>query len=77
MDRDNIYFINTPVDIQDEYFERFCERLENVPDDAIIYLRYAPCMSLHGKFYFEVYVCESIVEHSSLNYPADFLIFLK
>lgn len=77
MERDNIFFINTPTDIQDEYFEYFCERLEEVEDEKIIYIKFAPIMSLMGKYYFEVYICDAIVDHSTLNYPADFLIFLK
>ena len=75
----DIFFINTPVDIQEEIYNDIIEKLisYNIPDNKIIYLRMTTSIGIFGKYYFEVYVCNNIVEHSSLNYPADFLIFLK
>lgn len=74
-----IFFINTPVEIQEEFYSYIEENLSayNIPADKTIYLRFNTTMNIQGKYYFQVYITEGIVEHSSLSYPADFLIFLK
>lgn len=75
----DIFFINTPVEIQEEIYYDIIEKLlsYDISSNKVIYLRMSTSMSIFGKYYFEVYVCDNIVEHSTLNYPADFLIFLK
>ena len=74
-----IFFINTPVEIQEEFYSYIEENLfaYDIPADKTIYLRFNTTMNIQGKYYFQVYITEGIVEHSSLSYPADFLIFLK
>jgi hypothetical protein len=75
----DIFFINTPVEIQEEFYSYIEENLSayDIPADKTIYLRFNTAMNVQGKYYFQVYLTKGVVEHSILNYPADFLIFLK
>lgn len=75
----NIFFINTPVDIQDEIYDTISEQLKryNIPENKIIYLRFTPIASIYGKFCFSVYIKDTIIDHALLDYSPDFLIFNK
>lgn len=75
----DIFFINTPVDIQEEIYPFIEKRIEerNIPENKTVYLNFVTNMNMLGRYYFQVYLTDGIVEHSTLNYPADFLIFLK
>lgn len=75
----DIFFINTPVDIQEEVYPYIEERLNHrdIPETKTIYLNFVTNMNMLGKYYFQVYLTNGVVEHSTLNYPPDFLIFLK
>lgn len=75
----DIFFINTPLDIQEELYPIIEYRLaeHNIPEDKTIYLNFVTNMNMLGKYYFQVFITDGVVEHSTLNYPADFLIFLK
>lgn len=75
----DIFFINTPVEIQEEFYPIILEQLSNLNlnENKTIYLRFVNSISLIGKKYFEVFITNGVVEHSSLNYSPDFLIFSK
>jgi hypothetical protein len=77
--QNDIFFINTPVELQDEMYDSIIEQLSqlNISEEKTIYLRFTNSLSLLNKKYFEVFITNGVVEHSSLNYSPDFLIFSK
>lgn len=74
----DIFFIDTPVEIQDEIYYDIIAHLEeyNIPENKIIYLKMTPIINLIGKYYFHVFIEDTIVDHSLLRRAPDFLIFL-
>ena len=79
MRQNDIFFINTPVEVQDELYDSIIEQLSqfSIPETKTIYLRFTNSLSLLNKKYFEVFMTDGVAEHSSLNYSPDFLIFSK
>lgn len=79
MMENDIFFINTPVELQEEIYDTLVHQLSafNIDEDKTIYLRFTNAFGLINKKYFEVFITDGIVEHSSLNYAPDFLIFSK
>ena len=77
--KNDIFFINTPIKIQEEIYYDIEEQLSryDIPEDSIIYLKFTPITSFYGKFCFSVYIRNNIVDHSLLNYTPDFLIFSR
>ena len=77
--QNDIFFINTPVELQDEMYDSIIEQLSqfNISENKTIYIRFTNSLSLLNKKYFEVFITNGVVEHSSLNYSPDFLIFSK
>ena len=75
---DEIYFLNTPVDVQEEIYNDIIEKLSNleIDDNHIVYLRQVSSINFSDSYYFEVFVKSSVVDHETLISP-DFLIFLK
>lgn len=76
---DNLYFLQTPAEIQDEIFNEVLEKLENlsIPNNALVYLKFSPITNIPNKFFFQGYMRnEAIQDKSSLCEP-DFLIFLS
>lgn len=75
MIEDNIYFIETPVEIQDECYYQLVEHLTNLglETDKNIYLKLETIFNMPGKHFFNVYLQDSF--NSNLN--PDFLIFLQ
>lgn len=74
----DIFFINTPVDIQDEVYYEVVEQLSmyDIAPDKVIYLKMTPIINLGGKYYFQVFVESGIVSHELLKKAPDFLIFM-
>jgi hypothetical protein len=75
MIEDNIYFIDTPVEIQDEAYYKILEQLNQIeiPDNKNIYLKLTPIFNIPGKYYFNVYIQDTL----DINLRPDFLIFLQ
>jgi hypothetical protein len=74
MIEDNIFFIDTPPDIQDEIFYEVLNHLENCDyKDKNIYLKPATALNIPDKYYFNVYIAKSF----DPNAIPDFLIFLS
>ena len=75
---DEIYFLNTPVEIQEEIYNDIVEKLSNleIDNNDIVYLRQVSSINFSDNYYFEVYVRPNIVDHKTLISP-EFLIFLK
>lgn len=79
MNSENIYFVDTPVEIQDEYFYNILEKLEEIEIDnnAYVYLKFSSIMNLPGKFFFKGFIKDAIEIDKTFNYEPDFLIFLS
>lgn len=79
MMENDIFFINTPVELQEEIYESIIQQLNtlNIDKSKTVYLRFTNAFGLINKKYFEVFLTNGVVEHSSLNYAPDFLIFSK
>jgi hypothetical protein len=77
--KNDIFFINTPVELQEEIYDSIVQQVSEfgVDENKTIYLRFTNSFGLIGKKYFEVFITNGVVEHSSLNYSPDFLIFTK
>jgi hypothetical protein len=75
MNEDNIYFIDTPIEIQDECYYKLLEYLEEINFDkkSNIYLKLSSSINLPGKYFFSVYIQDSF----DINLEPDFLIFLQ
>ena len=75
---DEIYFLNTPVEVQEEIYNNIVESLNDfqIGNNDIVYLCQVNSMNFTDRYYFEVFVRESVVDHKTLISP-DFLIFLK
>lgn len=75
---DEIYFLNTPVEVQEEIYNDILEKLSNleINNSDIVYLRQVSSINFSDNYYFEVYVRPNIVDHKTLISP-EFLIFLK
>ena len=75
MNEDNIYFIDTPTEIQDECYYKILEHLENlsISNDTNVYLKLSSPINLPGKYFFNGYIRGSF----DSNLEPDFLIFLQ
>lgn len=75
MIEDNLYFIDTPVEIQDEIYYKIIEYLNDVPlpNNKNVYLKLVSSYSIPDKYYFNVYIRDSF----DSNLEPDFLIFLQ
>lgn len=77
---DNLYFINTPAEIQDEVFFEVSEQLQlmsNINDNDTVYLVFSSILNLNGKFCFRGYVKSETDSDKSFDNEPDFLIFLQ
>ena len=78
MINDNLYFISTPIEIQDEVYFEVIEKLENlnISDDCYVYLKFSQITNIPNKFFFNGYVRKALIEDKSTLCEPDFLIFL-
>ena len=76
---DNLYFISTPIEIQDEVYFQVLEKLEklNIPSESYVYLKFSSITNLPDKFFFNGYVRNVAIEDKSTLCEPDFLIFLS
>lgn len=77
IDEDKVYFINTPVEIQEEVYYQTIEYLNELKIDNrfYIYLVFMPIANLNNKFYFRVYLRKSIENAKNIDGEANFIIF--
>lgn len=73
MIEDNIYFIDTPPDVQDEVFYQILEKLENLNIRDNVYLKLVSSINIPNKHYFNVYTGKSF----NPNAIPEFLIFIQ
>lgn len=74
MIEDNIYFIDTPPNIQDEIFYKIAEYLKNYEiNDKNVYLKLVAAVNIPDKYFFNAYIGESFNPEAN----PDFLIFLS
>ena len=78
MTNDNLYFISTPIEIQDEVYFEVLEKLENlnIPNECYVYLKFVSITNIPNKFFFNGYVRNEAIEDKSTLCEPDFLIFL-
>lgn len=78
MESDNIFFIDTPVEIQDEYFYEIIEKLKpfDIPDNFFIYLQFSSIFNIPNKFFFKVFITSLDKFEYNFKEP-DFLIFFS
>lgn len=75
----DIFFINTPIEIQDEIYNDIIDVLSTyeIDENKIIYLLLSPILFLGEKYCFEVFLRDTILGNNKLDGQAEFLIFLK
>lgn len=79
MTEDNLYFISTPIEIQDEVYSQVLEKLENlnIPDGCYVYLKFSQITNIPDKFFFKGYARNEVIQDKSTLCEPDFLIFFS
>lgn len=79
MNNDNIYFLNTPSEIEDEVYYEILEKLEEVDIDnqSYIYIKFTQVFNLPNKYFFKVYISKTILGEDINVREPDLLIFLS
>lgn len=78
MNPDNLYFIDTPVEIQDESFNDIIEQLNFIDDNNIIvYVIFSKIYNFENKGFFKCYIRTEIESNKENLKEPDFLIFSR
>lgn len=79
MNNDNIYFLNTPSEIEDEVYYEILEKLEEVGIDnqSYIYIKFTQVFNLPNKYFFKIYISKTILGEDINDREPDLLIFLS
>lgn len=80
MNPENIYFFNTPIQVQDDCYDIIIEQLEQISslkEEDIIYLIFTPIFNLSDKGFFKVYVSSQVEVNKDFDREPDFIIFIK
>lgn len=78
MNPDNLYFIDTPVEIQDESFNDIIEQLNFIDNDNIIvYVVFSKIYNFENKGFFKCYIRTEIESNKENLKEPDFLIFSR
>ena len=77
IDEDKIYFINTPVEIQEAIYYETLEYLQslNIDNRLNVYLVFTQVPNLNNKFYFKVYIRQYSENAKMIDDEPDFIIF--
>ena len=77
IDEEKIYFIDTPVEIQDEIYHKTIEYLNNINIDynSHVYLFFSPVPDNNGKFYFKCHLKNQYISSKYLGDEPNFIIF--
>lgn len=75
---DNFYFINTPLDIQEEYYSYIEQQLNTLElsNKLYAYLIFSQIGNIMGKYCFKVYIKTDILDKNETLGEPDFLIFI-
>jgi hypothetical protein len=76
---DNLYFLDTPVDVQDECYYDVLEQINEfnfIHENNIVYLIFSEIFNLRGKACFKGYIKSEIENSKVFDYEPDFLIFI-
>lgn len=76
---DNLYFLDTPVDVQDECYYEVLEQINEfnfIHENNIVYLIFSEIFNLRGKACFKGYIKSEIENSKVFDYEPDFLIFI-
>lgn len=76
---DNFYFLNTPLEIQEECYETIFDKLNKLEltDKNYVYLIFSPINNIRGKYCFKVYIKNKILDKNEIPKNPDFLIFIS
>jgi hypothetical protein len=80
VDPDNIFYENTPIDIQDEYHNFIVNYLNenfNLSRNDFIYLKFSNIFNIPGKGYFNVKIKNKKESIKAIDNEPDFLIFIQ
>lgn len=75
---DNFYFLNTPLEIQEECYDYIEQNLNklNLNNKDYVYLLFSAIGNIMGKYCFKVYVKNNILSENEVLGEPDFLIFI-
>ena len=76
---DNLYFLDTPIDVQDECYYDVLEQINEfnfIHENNIVYLIFSEIFNLRGKACFKGYIKSEIENSKVFDYEPDFLIFI-
>lgn len=76
---DNLYFLDTPVEVQDECYYQVLGQLNEfdfINDEDIVYLIFSEIFNLRGKACFKGYIKTQIGVDKVFDNEPDFLIFI-
>lgn len=79
MNPENLYFIDTPLQIQEEYYENVLEQLQNmnISEQDNIYLVLSPFFNALDKGFFKGYIFPQEEKNKDFNNEPQFLIFIQ
>lgn len=75
---DNFYFIDTPLEIQEECYSYIEQQLNvlNLTNNHYVYLIFSPIGNIIGKYCFKIYIKSDILDKNKTLGEPDFLIFI-
>ena len=76
---EDLYFINTPVEIEEEVYHLIEQELinNNVSTKAVIYCYFVNPYNYQNNGFFKVFISDKIEKDKDFNKEADFLIFIS
>lgn len=78
MEIENVYFLDTPVEVQEECYDYVHNEIYNLdlPPHVYVYLVFSSIANIAGKYCFNVYVKNGILDKNETLKTPDFLIFV-
>ena len=77
MNPDNLYFINTPVEIQDESYNNIVESLNYLDENTVVYAVFTRIYNFESKGCFKCYLRTEIENNKENLKEPDFLFFIQ
>lgn len=77
MNPENLYFVDTPKEIQDSEYFNILNELEkyNISEKKIIYVKWTPISNYIGKYYFQIFLSDDLKNHEMLKDKPEYIIF--
>lgn len=75
---EDLYFIDTPVEIEEKYYSTIEQELinNNVSENAVIYCYFVRPYNYQNNGFFKIFISNKIEVDKDFNKEADFLIFI-